>query len=358
LIFLWFSPVNGQNRGEARQIEELHQRYRRAVEENERLKQVLEATRTELRTLKHSLKHPEQALRYRQAIQRLSQAIEAQPLDAALHKNRGIAYRHLGEYLKSIQDLTRAIDLAGSDASLYNERGTAYFLHSDLNRARQDFSRAIELDVKLAEAYHNRGVIARNQGDYVQAAKDVKTAAKLGMAPAAQTSTAVKAEVTAVQRRLHQLGFAPGPLDGVPGRKTVEAIRRLQTSVGLEATGRLDIATRAALRIGRRSRAATPPEDPPRLLGKPHLEYPAIARERGWEGTVTLRIELLKNGRVGEVEVTKSSGHPSLDASALESVKRWRHQPAREHGIPVTRTISFDIEFALDQKAASPREAR
>lgn len=225
----------------------------------------------------------------------------------------------------------------------------------NLVQARKDFTRAIALDPKLAEAYHNRAVVARNQGDYTRATKDLRTAQGLGVKQAAQTIAAVRAEVTAIQRRLDQLGLAPGPADGIAGSKTVTAIQTLQRRAGLEATGRVNIATKTVLRTGLRRPQAVSMAPGPRLLEKPKLEYPSIAKDRRWEGTVTLRIELLKNGHVGAVKVAKSSGHRVLDESAIDSVKRWRHQPAQENGVPVTRKITFDIEFALDTKSTKPK---
>ena len=49
------------------------------------------------------------------------------------------------------------------------------------------------------------------------------------------------------QDRLKAAGFNPGPLDGVLGPRTKEALRRYQASQGLPATGELDEATRQAL---------------------------------------------------------------------------------------------------------------
>src|ERR671931_1363780 len=49
------------------------------------------------------------------------------------------------------------------------------------------------------------------------------------------------------QDRLQAAGFDPGPLDGVLGLRTREALRRYQASRGLPATGVLDEATRNAL---------------------------------------------------------------------------------------------------------------
>ena len=56
-----------------------------------------------------------------------------------------------------------------------------------------------------------------------------------------------------VQDRLKAAGFNPGPLDGVLGPRTREALRRYQASQGLPATGVLDEATRQALLLSEHS---------------------------------------------------------------------------------------------------------
>ncbi|MAF77574.1 MAG: hypothetical protein CME60_05375 [Halobacteriovoraceae bacterium] len=55
---------------------------------------------------------------------------------------------------------------------------------------------------------------------------------------------------------------------------------------------------------------------------QPH--YPRMAIRRGLTGIVTLTLWIKDNGQVDRVELTKSSGHKSLDHSALEAVKRWQ----------------------------------
>jgi TonB family protein len=51
--------------------------------------------------------------------------------------------------------------------------------------------------------------------------------------------------------------------------------------------------------------------------------YPYLARKMGYQGVVELKIEILTSGTVGKVLVTKSSGFPILDDSALKAVKEW-----------------------------------
>lgn len=81
---------------------------------------------------------------------------------------------------------------------------------------------------------------------------------------------AVSAPSTAsVQRALAALGYDPGPADGVAGPRTRQAIAAFQRDRGLQATGVLDAATLAALRL---AVASGPPDGagaPEREGGKP-----------------------------------------------------------------------------------------
>jgi general secretion pathway protein A len=54
-------------------------------------------------------------------------------------------------------------------------------------------------------------------------------------------------QVRILQQRLRNAGFTPGPIDGILGPKTRQAIRRFQEAHGLRATGHLNDATRQAL---------------------------------------------------------------------------------------------------------------
>ncbi|MEN8113598.1 MAG: peptidoglycan-binding protein [Actinomycetota bacterium] len=56
------------------------------------------------------------------------------------------------------------------------------------------------------------------------------------------------ADVRRLQRVLTDLDFAPGPVDGISGPKTIAAVTGFQTSAGLKADGLAGRVTRAALR--------------------------------------------------------------------------------------------------------------
>jgi len=51
-------------------------------------------------------------------------------------------------------------------------------------------------------------------------------------------------------------------------------------------------------------------------------QYPRMARERGIEGVVWLRVKLAPSGAVEKIEIAESSGSEILDKAAIETVYR------------------------------------
>jgi protein TonB len=84
-------------------------------------------------------------------------------------------------------------------------------------------------------------------------------------------------------------------------------------------------------------------------LQPPQPEYPAQSRRLGEEGRVILRVLLDEAGRVGQVQVQKSSGFPRLDQAAIDAVQRARFKPHLEDGRPLAVYVMVPISFRLDQ---------
>ena len=83
-------------------------------------------------------------------------------------------------------------------------------------------------------------------------------------------------------------------------------------------------------------------------LSNPAPRYPDAARRSGEQGTVTLRVQVARDGAPSRVAVEKSSGSPHLDAAALEAVKAWRFTPARRGGEAVESWMLVPIVFRLE----------
>jgi len=87
-----------------------------------------------------------------------------------------------------------------------------------------------------------------------------------------------------VQTRLHGLGFDPGPIDGIRGRRTIRAVKRFQESRGLDADGIAGPATILTLFGEVGTGDAAPVDRMPwyhealRLVGTQEIEGPASNR--------------------------------------------------------------------------------
>ena len=67
---------------------------------------------------------------------------------------------------------------------------------------------------------------------------------------------------------------------------------------------------------------------PPRLKERPPLLLPPDALTIDETREVLLLVEVMENGRVGKISVSRSSGVRVLDDAARENVARWRFEPA------------------------------
>jgi protein TonB len=85
----------------------------------------------------------------------------------------------------------------------------------------------------------------------------------------------------------------------------------------------------------------------PRYLNNPKPIYPQEARQRGLQGEVTLRVEVLASGRVGQIDIRRSSGHESLDRSALATVKKWQFVPAKKGKENIPLWVNIPITFRI-----------
>ena len=89
---------------------------------------------------------------------------------------------------------------------------------------------------------------------------------------------------------------------------------------------------------------------PGRVSGFGRNNYPRAAKERGWEGTVTLKVHILADGDIGEVIVTSSSGHDMLDEAAVDMVKEGHATPARRGDKPVDSWVVVPYRFHLEHE--------
>lgn len=77
--------------------------------------------------------------------------------------------------------------------------------------------------------------------------------------------------------------------------------------------------------------------------------YTEEAKEREIEGELLLRVTVDEAGRVAEVKVIKGLGY-GLDEAAVKHVKaKFRFEPARLNGTPISRQITIPITYELER---------
>jgi len=82
-------------------------------------------------------------------------------------------------------------------------------------------------------------------------------------------------------------------------------------------------------------------------LNNPSPIYPEIARQRGIEGDVFLKVLVSSEGRALKVEIIKSSGSQMLDFSAQDTIKNWRFIPASLDNQAVEANVIVPISFKI-----------
>ncbi|WP_110953983.1 energy transducer TonB [Anaerosinus massiliensis] len=88
----------------------------------------------------------------------------------------------------------------------------------------------------------------------------------------------------------------------------------------------------------------------PSILEKSEPDYPTVARQNNWQGTVELKVQILTNGRTGRISVSSSSGYSVLDDAAVEAMRQWIFTPARDLSTnqAVACTINYPMRFRLN----------
>jgi TonB family protein len=84
---------------------------------------------------------------------------------------------------------------------------------------------------------------------------------------------------------------------------------------------------------------------------KPEPGYTPEARRDRIEGTLTLSIVVDTQGNVSAVQEISAPLGEGLDQSAMDTVKKWRFNPATRDGTPVPVRVNVQISFRLYRNA-------
>lgn len=98
----------------------------------------------------------------------------------------------------------------------------------------------------------------------------------------------------------------------------------------------------------------------PPSLAKPQScrdRYPFWSRLMGDEGTTELAFQVLSDGTVSGITVSKSSGSDRLDDAAVDCVKRWHYRPGLKDGVLVDMPMTVSVAWTLNEDAEKKPDA-
>jgi len=84
------------------------------------------------------------------------------------------------------------------------------------------------------------------------------------------------------------------------------------------------------------------------LIGPCNPKYPRYSRIHGEEGTVVLSVEVLADGKIGEIQIVRSSGYSRPDHAAVEALEKATFIPAKVGDRPVPSITNIAFTFRLE----------
>lgn len=97
---------------------------------------------------------------------------------------------------------------------------------------------------------------------------------------------------------------------------------------------------------------AKPAVVPPKQIHFVQAQYPELARQRGLQANVVLRLTIDADGNVAEASVHEPAGH-GFDEAARSAALQFRFEPAKKDGKPIGAVILYQYRFTLE-KAPAP----
>jgi len=80
-----------------------------------------------------------------------------------------------------------------------------------------------------------------------------------------------------------------------------------------------------------------------------NLVYPPDDYDNGVTGKVSISFVVTGEGKIEDVKVGRSSGHPKLDAEAIKVVRKLtKFKAGKQNGVSVSVRCEIPIEFTIE----------
>lgn len=133
---------------------------------------------------------------------------------------------------------------AGSGSSSGSAQSTKE-VHPSVNtsKGQSKSERADETGTPLPQGSPYAGTVEKGKSSSANSGMDTSTSARETSSSGRMARGGSAANVKEAQQALKDKGYDPGPVDGVMGTKTKDAIKSFQSASNLQATGTLDAQT-------------------------------------------------------------------------------------------------------------------
>ena len=91
------------------------------------------------------------------------------------------------------------------------------------------------------------------------------------------------------------------------------------------------------------------PDTFPEMIKPAKPVYPSALKDAGICGVVWIKGIVMANGQIRGVQVSKSSGYPTLDTAAVVSANKCKFKPAYKNGQPVNVWVTWKVEFEIEK---------
>lgn len=246
------------------------------------------------------------------------EAIKLDPNNFMAHYLFGVASIRKGTPDKDSQvaveeSLRTVIKLNPSFAEGYGALAMFYVTHgTNLTEARDLMEKAVQLGPGVPETRINQSQVLVSLNKTKEAAETLNLALKMSHTPE---------QVAAAEKMLASLRTYTAD------RAKIEARNKGSQAPSVNGSGTTPAAN-----------------SPARAIYSPNVEYTPEARTTKFDGECVLSMMVGADGNPSNIVVTKKLGM-GMDERAVETVSRWKFEPARRNGKPVPSQFNLTLHF-------------
>jgi TonB family protein len=211
----------------------------------------------------------------------------------------------------------------------------------DIERQREQIAATLGFD-GVAVVGKDRAEVSEGATHVFEAGKDWRFPYQVAVRAERMGGDRAELDIRIVQRDGDTREVASASVSGMIGKTVILAGNQPGNPLFVAVTPRLPEGVRSGAEIKTVGGEVTQPK----LLNPVAPAYPEKVRKENMTGQVVIQAVIEKDGKVARASVVRPI-HPDLDAAALEAVRQWRYEPARQNGKPVAVYMTITVDFRL-----------